>query len=316
MAISFLFMGCPENDFEELRLDIIYGEFGSNPGQFDTPMGLTVRYVGGSLRNCLFIADYNNNRIQIISPRLFENVPDTIIVIENPSSDTMGPIWPTSVTVTQSIMDDASSVSDNPLIYVTDSRNDRIMVYNLDGELQRSWGSYGSGERQFKTPLSIDMDFEGNIFVVDSGNNRIQVFDTAGNFIRMWGEKGTEPGRFDSPIDIEVCFTDTYSNVFKYVAVSDWGNDRVQLFDRLGNSVGSISGIPRPTGLSHSGSSAFHVISSTTGRGYVTDENRVYRSYIIPGSVKPYGIWLFHNSPTISDMGSHRVAYYLEGATQ
>ena len=59
-----------------------------------------------------------------------------------------------------------------------------ISVFTTSGEKLRSFGTYGSGQGQFKDPLGVAVDLEGNIFVADTGNNRIQKFTEEGQFLR------------------------------------------------------------------------------------------------------------------------------------
>jgi len=80
----------------------------------------------------------------------------------------------------------AVDVSGN--IFVTDSGNNRICVYNSTGErMTRSWGSSGRARGQFKNPNAIYVTDEKAVFVTDQGNARIQVFDEYGKLIHKWG---------------------------------------------------------------------------------------------------------------------------------
>lgn len=69
-------------------------------------------------------------------------------------------------------------------VYIADGMgtNNRIAVFNRDGNWARGWGQTGSGPGQFNKIRGIVGDAAGNIYVADSGNNRIQVFDTQGTF--------------------------------------------------------------------------------------------------------------------------------------
>ena len=70
-------------------------------------------------------------------------------------------------------------------IYVADGYgNARIAKFDRDGRFIKSWGSKGSGDGQFDTPLSLAVDARDNIYVADRGNKRIQVFDKDGGFLR------------------------------------------------------------------------------------------------------------------------------------
>jgi hypothetical protein len=68
-------------------------------------------------------------------------------------------------------------------IYVSDGYgNSRVAKMNKNGDWIKSWGSFGTGEGQFRTPHSLQVDRQGNVYVADRGNGRIQVFDSDGNF--------------------------------------------------------------------------------------------------------------------------------------
>ncbi len=69
-------------------------------------------------------------------------------------------------------------------VYIADGMgtNNRIAVFNRDGNWARGWGQTGSGRGEFNKIRGIVSDAQGNIYVADSGNNRIQVFDSQGTF--------------------------------------------------------------------------------------------------------------------------------------
>ena len=74
-------------------------------------------------------------------------------------------------------------------MYVSDAAN-RIQKFDSSGNLISRWGSYGSGNGQFCSPVGITIDSDDFIYVVDQGNKRIQKFDRAGNFISSFGISG------------------------------------------------------------------------------------------------------------------------------
>ncbi len=80
--------------------------------------------------------------------------------------------------------DVAWDVDDN--IYVSDGYvNSRIAKMDKKGDWIKSWGSYGTGEGQFRNPHNMQVDRQGNVYVADRGNGRIQVFDPEGNFKKV-----------------------------------------------------------------------------------------------------------------------------------
>ena len=109
-------------------------------------------------------------------------------------------------------------------VYVADTGNSRIVVYDRDGKEVRVIGEKGSAPGQLYRPRSVDVGRDGRVWVSDSGNDRVQVFTQEGVFLFSFGRKGKENGEFRSPGRIQV---DAMDNVF----VLDDGNDRVQKFD-------------------------------------------------------------------------------------
>ncbi|MEK7353203.1 MAG: hypothetical protein AABZ77_01690, partial [Chloroflexota bacterium] len=94
----------------------------------------------------------------------------------------------------------------------------------------RQWGSSGSGNGQFNSPLGVAVDSAGNVYVADSGNHRIQKFTSSGQFITKWGASGSLDGQFNSPNGVAV---DSAGNVY----VADTFNNRIQKFLGSGQFV-------------------------------------------------------------------------------
>jgi hypothetical protein len=69
-------------------------------------------------------------------------------------------------------------------IYVLDSKNFRVQVFDNDRKFLRSFGRKGQGPGEFGRPECIDLDGSGNIYVGDPGNGRIEVFDPSGVRLR------------------------------------------------------------------------------------------------------------------------------------
>ncbi|GAW93588.1 6-bladed beta-propeller [Calderihabitans maritimus] len=76
-------------------------------------------------------------------------------------------------------------------IYVSLIKSDRVLVFDLKGNLQLEIGEAGVGAGEFRAPHGLAVDDEGNIYVADSGNNRIQVFGPDGRYLKtLGGEEG------------------------------------------------------------------------------------------------------------------------------
>ena len=59
----------------------------------------------------------------------------------------------------------------------------RIAKFTKDGKFVKSWGKFGAGPGEFKTPHSLALDSRGRLFVADRGNVRLQLFDQDGKFL-------------------------------------------------------------------------------------------------------------------------------------
>lgn len=75
-------------------------------------------------------------------------------------------------------------VDDAGNIYIADSRNQRIQVFNPGGRFVRTIGRKGQGPGEFMATKSIDFDSEGRLLVLDNRQRRIQVFTSRGEVIR------------------------------------------------------------------------------------------------------------------------------------
>src|SRR2546427_12646321 len=59
-------------------------------------------------------------------------------------------------------------------IYVADTNNDRIAVFDSSGKLLKSIGSKGSRPGEFNHPSGVAVDSICNIYVADTNNDRMQ----------------------------------------------------------------------------------------------------------------------------------------------
>ena len=122
------------------------------------------------------------------------------------------------------------AVTSNGTVYVADSSNHRVQTFNATGSLIMMWGSYGTGNGQFKGPDGIAVGNDTYVYVADTANNRIQKFATNGTFISTWGSYGSGNGQFNTPLGVAA---DNNSNVY----VVDTYNNRIQKFTANGTYV-------------------------------------------------------------------------------
>jgi len=109
-------------------------------------------------------------------------------------------------------------------VYVTDTLNNRVQVFDADGKFLSSFGRSGDGPGHFARPKGIALDRDGHIWVVDGVQQRVQVFDTEGRLLIYFGQPGNWPGQFSAPYDIAI---DPKTN---RVVTSEQFPGRVQMF--------------------------------------------------------------------------------------
>jgi uncharacterized protein (TIGR03663 family) len=121
-------------------------------------------------------------------------------------------------------------------LYVADSGNHRIQLFDSDGNFLHTWGSFGTEPGQFHEPWGIAVD-ENYVYVADTWNHRVQKFTLEGEFVTLIGrsvpEVGDAAGLFYGPRDVLVLGDGR-------LLVTDTGNHRIQVFDNQGNFLSQL----------------------------------------------------------------------------
>lgn len=81
-------------------------------------------------------------------------------------------------------------------LYVTDSFNFRIQMFDAAGKFLRAFGTHGDRPGSFARPKGIAVDSEGHIYVADAEFNNFQVFSAKGETLLAVGSMGANPGQF------------------------------------------------------------------------------------------------------------------------
>jgi len=216
-------------------------------------------------------------------------------------------------------------------VYLPDSGNHRIQIFNSGGTYYSTFGAYGTGENQFDSPSGVAIQpGNGDIFVVDRWNHRVQVYDSSWTYqatLGTTGVSGTSNSHFNSPSGVAV-----ESSGKIYVADSD--NHRVQVctFSGIVGTCSTFAGqtgspgsdfdhFSYPSGVAVDGSGNVYVVDKWNNRVQVFDSSGAYLTTI-------GGAWgalssQFRN-PTdvaldtagnvyITDTGNHRVQKFTPG---
>lgn len=86
------------------------------------------------------------------------------------------------------------SIGPDGLVYVVDSSNFRIQVFEADGTFLHSFGSIGVQPGQFSRPKGVATDPEGNVYVSDAAFGNFQIFNPAGQLLLFIGTRSTSAG--------------------------------------------------------------------------------------------------------------------------
>jgi len=87
-------------------------------------------------------------------------------------------------------------------VCVVDGTNDRVVIFNEDGDYLFEIGGKGSAQGQFLHPVGIATDDDGRVYVADTGNHRVQVFNLYGKFLTAFPIISN--GELVRPIDLAV----------------------------------------------------------------------------------------------------------------
>ncbi len=204
--------------WQERSPRLVFGSPGSGEGQFEGPRGVDVDANGW-----IYVADSGNNRVQVFT-RTGEfvaqwPVPADAIALREPWDVAVGPDSTLFVADTwnhtlrkldatgrvvlswgefgQFSPSDAGgqaafygprglALGPNGWLYVADTGNKRIQVFDTDGQYLFQWGGAGSLAGYLDEPVGIAVAPSGEVYVADTWNQRIQVFDANGHFLRQW----------------------------------------------------------------------------------------------------------------------------------
>jgi DNA-binding beta-propeller fold protein YncE len=90
-------------------------------------------------------------------------------------------------------------------VYVTDTLNNRVEIFDADGAFISTFGKAGDGPGYFARPKGIAVDSDGHIWVADEMQDRLQVFDREGQLLTYIGQgHGELPGQFKALVGVAV----------------------------------------------------------------------------------------------------------------
>ena len=206
------------------------GAFTANSGVNDrllSPCGLAFAPNGN-----LYVADPDGNHILVFQPL-------------NPGQTAWGVVSafgqygtnPGQLHIPYGVAILHGSSPSNFLVYVADTYNNRIAVFNASGQFVSEFGQSGSGNGQLNFPIGLAFDASNNLVVTDEFNNRLQKFSSGGIYMGQFGGTGQAPPNPLLPFGIAICPQTAGAPYAGRIMVADIANSRVVVYSSGGAYV-------------------------------------------------------------------------------
>jgi DNA-binding beta-propeller fold protein YncE len=197
----------------------VVGGWGDGPLQFLQPHQVHI-----AADDHVFVAEFGNNRVQVLTPALdFHS-----FIGEGQLTRPVGVCASADVVVVSELVPH------------------RVAVFNRrDGALLRRFGREGTGDGELKSPRGLCfMSGDRHVAVAEYHNHRVSVFSFDGEFVRHVG------------VDVLAHPQGVASSAFDELVVADYGNSTLRVFSSAGDLLASF-GEGRFTGVVVHGGSVF-----------------------------------------------------------
>jgi ABC-type multidrug transport system ATPase subunit/DNA-binding beta-propeller fold protein YncE len=127
-------------------------------------------------------------------------------------------------------------------VIVCDTHYHRVVEFDADGKVIKTFGKEGQGPGEFIYPVAVAKDAQENLYIAEYGSNdRVQKFTSEGQFILAFGAFGTRPGEFQRPSGL------VWRDGKIYAA--DAFNNRIQVFTDDGKFIKILDSTEQPLAL-------------------------------------------------------------------
>ncbi len=197
-------------------------------------------------------------------------------------------------------------------LYVADTKNSRIAVFDGSGRFLRTFGTKGGAPGQFNEPCGIAVDTAGELWIADTWNYRVVHAASDGRFLSILGGGGPE----------DLFGPRAVLPLGKFVYVADTGNKRIVRYDRDGHRVSQWGGAGNgngqfiePVGLAADAAGNIYVADTGNHRVQVFDaEGKFLRLLRVDGwkdfYTEPYIVIGPSDTFFVTDSSTGRVAQY------
>ena len=119
-------------------------------------------------------------------------------------------------------------------IFVADTQNSRVQVFNPDGSFNATFGTPGNGinDGTLNRPTGIHINGSDYIFVSSTFRNVVKVWDPSFTWVETIGTPGTGTDEYYRPAGIDSNSTHTF--------IADSFNNRIVILNSTNQSVDTI----------------------------------------------------------------------------
>jgi len=175
-------------------------------GLLDKPSGIAV----DPETNRIFIANTGTHQVLVLSPE------GVLIRRIGHRGTKLGEFnFPTNL-----------AISHHGLLYVSDTLNFRVQVFDRNLNPIRQVGQKGDLPGYFSHPKGIAVDSQDHLYVIDAHFESVQIFDDQGRLLLTFGEEGHTEGQFWLPTGI-------YIDQQDQIWIADSYNQRLEVFAYL-----------------------------------------------------------------------------------
>jgi sugar lactone lactonase YvrE len=230
-----------------------WGNYGPQEGSLIFPRGLLVTSAGD-----VVVTDSENNRIDVFTPngtftrQVKPSAGEPLSRPHQTALDGSGGYWIadtnnsrvvhlaadggviTTFDVSGAVAlgkPEGVAVDVDGTVLVSNTQNNKVERYSTSGVLLDTVAAAGSGAGQVRRPGGLLVTGTGTarrLWIADAANDRVVVLDAAGKVASTFGTSGSGAGQLRQPRAVAVDPSDGD------IAVADFGNDRLSLWDPTG----------------------------------------------------------------------------------